>query len=237
MFRRAQLMKSANNSKFNYCSDRVDPVVVRIFENQKFTLNGWVAHKKTPWTYQLTNENCKPPEDFTLPGDGVWLWNSNWKIENSNDLHTDKFGWEYASKLRRFRVPDRPPRPKRIWGDNARRRMWIRFMIRQSELANSGRPMSSSISSPKLIDFNLLIPKIQSGLSSIHSSRLKIESMLQHFPESAQSEEILNVVNPVQTHITEILDAFDAFEAEAAKSSNTGVLKKLRNDVLKEQVR
>lgn len=225
-----------------------EPIAIRIFENQRRYYYGgdFEPHKKTPWTLVLTNETCNSFEDFELPGSGEWCWISNWKIDMTT-VETDIFGWEYASKLRRFQVQNRTHKPEPYSADLARRRRWVRFMSRSDCVAATlARMRSVSTSGQPHIDFEVLIPRIQNSLARVHSTRIQVEGLMISSdtsnsgpPSSASSNytnEMQSFLLPLQVHIQEVLAAFESLEKQQEPPPTVaGVLKKLRNDVIKEQ--
>lgn len=213
---------------------------IEVYENECFDRRkgGWIAHKEFPFVMKATLSACKPLDEIELPGD-EWQWATNWKISKMPGV-TDADGWEYASRFSRFKRQDRAPRSEAVWS-RARRRLWIRIMRRETTV--------------KASDISKVLPKIQLGLSSVHSARIKIEEIMKHAPEASDSDQMRSLVTSVNRNIADIISVIDQaeknFNQDADTSPNIGnrgppkqaggsnnspaVLKKLRNDVMKEQ--
>lgn len=158
------------------------------------------------------------------------------------------------SKLRRFQVANRTHKPEPYSADRARRRKWVRFMSRSDcAVSSMARVRSLSSAGPPPVDYDVLIPRIQNSLARVHSARLQVESLMSHSnngtPTSADrssflssgrasySSEMQSFLLPLHVHIQEVLTAFDSLELQREPPPTVaGVLKKLRNDVIKEQV-
>lgn len=214
--------------------------VIEIYENESFhrTL-GWQPYPDCPYVMKATMAPCKPIEEITVPS-SEWGWSTNWKIVKMPGA-TDHEGWEYASNFSRFKAKNRPPKNEARWS-HARRRLWSRIMRREPAV--------------KTTDMNKILAKVQSGLASVHSARVKIEEIMRQAPEAATSEQMKSLVSSVERNINDILSVLDQADqqvlqqpngrgvVEASPSVHNGkpiantpaVLKKLRNDVLKEQV-
>jgi len=159
--------------------------------------------------------------------------------------------YNYRSKLRRFQVRNRTHKPAPYSADRARRRRWVRFMSRSDCVdATLARMRSVSTSGHPQINFEALIPRIQNSLARVHSTRMQVEALmtsntsLSAGPSSGASsrisatDEVQSFLLPLQVHIQEVLAAFEALERQQEPPpAVVGVLKKLRNDVIKEQVR
>lgn len=188
----------------------------------------WIPDSQHPWT-ATGFEDSKPPDELTLPGP-EWCWSSNWKIDKKTGA-TDGDGWEYATNFARFKQIDRSPKFEKKWNDKSRRRMWSRTM-RKDGLSNN-RSTSS--------DLSKTLPRIQQGLSSIYKARLRIEAIMKEAPDAAASEQMQSTVVIVKKNISDIMTALDHAEAQQQKqpgaAAQTAVIKKLKNDLAKEEVR
>ena len=208
---------------------------------------GWIANNKTPWVIQViininiisnnsinvifNNKNnnsldgAKEPDAIELPN-SEWCWASNWKIDKKIG-HTDNEGWEYATNMNRFMDTDRVPVPDPRWNDKVRRRLWTRVMRREAQTNFRERTTSK--------DMNKLLPKIQAGLKCIHESRVRIEEIMMKAPEAAETEEMQNLIQSVKANIKDIYIAVDQADNQATVT-HTAVIKKLRNDLIKEEL-
>lgn len=184
-----------------------ESVVIEVYENQfNSSLHGWIAEKKSPWTLK-SGETCHALDDFTLPG-GEWGWASNWRIDKKPGI-TDEEGWEYS--------------PSRVFGHRQRKRMWSRIMRREAGIGKSA-------------DLTRIMPKIQFGLKSINTARMRIEDIMKKAPEAAESDQMKSLVCSVQKNILDITSALDQVERQQGPGNQHGaVIKKLRNDVIKEE--
>lgn len=206
-----------------------ETAIVEIWEFEEFDRNkNWVSDSQHPWT--STNfEPCKPPDEYPLPGP-EWCWSSNWKIEKKTGT-TDENGWEYASNFNRFKTVERSPKFEKKWKDRSRRRVWSRAMRKDAD-ANRSRSQSA--------DMSKALPRIQQGLSSIHKARLRIEQIMKEAPDAAGSEQMQAAVTAVRKNIMDILTALDQVETHNLKNpgpaSQSAVIKKLKNDLAKEEV-
>lgn len=204
--------------------------VIEVYENEILNRrrNMWIPYAECPYTMKATMTPCKPIEEITVPS-SEWVWSTNWKITKMAGV-TDAEGWEYASRVSRFKVKDRAPKSEARWS-NARRRLWTRIMRREPLV--------------KASDMTKALPKVQTGLASIHSARVKIEQIMRQAPEAASSDQMLSLVASVERNIADILSVLDQAEEQQSQSSGSksasgtgispAVVKKLRNDVLKEQ--
>jgi hypothetical protein len=87
------------------------------------------------------------------------------------------------------------------------------------------------------LNISRVIPRIQSGLKSIHAARIRIEEIVLTSPESSGTEQLLLLVQPVQKNIAEIVSAIDQIEQQyGSNPKHIAVINKLRHDVTKEQV-
>lgn len=89
----------------------------------------------------------------------------------------------------------------------------------------------------KIAEFTDMIPKIQRGLRSIHSVRLKIEEVAQKNPESCTNPQMLQLVTNVRKNIVDIHQLLGMVDLEALDRQNATVVNKLRNDIQKEEVK
>lgn len=212
---------------------------VMVYENERLHRRlGWISHNKEPFVMKETLEPCKPLDEITVPSH-EWLWSTNWKIIKMPGA-TDEDGWEYASKYSRFKVKNRIPKSEASWC-KARRRLWTRVMRRELGV--------------KATDITKVLPKIQAGLTSINAARKKIEEIMRHAPSAAESDEMKHLVTSVYRNIQEILSIIEQAEKQIAtlpansavttssnKTAGSGqlpnpaALKKLKNEVLREQV-
>lgn len=86
---------------------------------------------------------------------------------------------------------------------------------------------------PKL----LIYVQVQAGLSSIHTARVKIESILSSAPEAMETEQMISLVNSVQRNIADIISILEEAERQGGRTDiSPAANKKLRNDILKEEV-
>lgn len=85
-------------------------------------------------------------------------------------------------------------------------------------------------------DLTRIMPKIQFGLKSINNARMRIEEIMRQAPEAAQSAVMMNLVSSVQKNIIDINTALDQVESQQGATTHTAIIRKLRNDVNKEEV-
>ena len=89
----------------------------------------------------------------------------------------------------------------------------------------------------KSADLTRIMPKIQFGLKSINTARMRIEDIMKKAPEAAESDQMKSLVCSVQKNILDITSALDQVERQQGPGNQHGaVIKKLRNDVIKEEV-
>eukprot|EP00602_Paraphysomonas_sp_CaronLab_P000835 CAMPEP_0185029148 /NCGR_PEP_ID=MMETSP1103-20130426/15277_1 /TAXON_ID=36769 /ORGANISM="Paraphysomonas bandaiensis, Strain Caron Lab Isolate" /LENGTH=416 /DNA_ID=CAMNT_0027563787 /DNA_START=185 /DNA_END=1435 /DNA_ORIENTATION=- len=163
---------------------------------------------------------ARAPEELPLPS-SEWSWESNWRITKKPGA-TDKDGWEYASRMERFTVKDRTPKPEKAWNDKARRRKWSRVMRRDSRVGKTAQFMEAT-------------PKIQKGLRSIHTVRIRIEEVVKKAPDAMQEPQMIRLVDTVRSNMLETLNTLNKLDASGLNASQVAVIKKLRNDLQKEQ--
>lgn len=205
--------------------------MIEIWEYEVFHRVGkhWIEDTKHPWTLKSTNDVCKPPDEITLPN-SEWVWTSNWKIDKRPG-ETDGDGWEYASKSSRFIAGKaRTAKAEKAWSDKSRRRLWARLMRREVNIGKGA-------------DLTKVMPKIQQGLSSIHTARLKIEDICKQSPESAGTDQMQVLVHSVKKNIADIMMVLDQVDEQSSSkqggsgpNNSSAVVKKLRNDVLREEI-
>eukprot|EP01035_Chromulina_nebulosa_P017700 gene17700-23290_t len=204
---------------------------IEVYEVQRNVRGiGWVSDYEHPWTYK-NFVDCCPPDEIRLPESGDWCWVTNWRID-SKPGDTDADGWEYAVFYGRFRNSNRKKIVEDGWGIRVRRRLWSRIMRR-----DAGNLL-------KIVDFTKAIPRIQQELGSIHMSRLRIEEIIIQAPNAGQSEQMITLVQSVKKNIADIVNVLNQIEEQQQRelnstnsktiSSQVAIIKKLRNDVSKE---
>jgi Asp-tRNA(Asn)/Glu-tRNA(Gln) amidotransferase C subunit len=200
--------------------------VIEIFECQTYRKKAWQLCTHEPWVEKDFLAPCIPRDEITLPNN-EWKWVSDWIFERKTGV-TGEDGWEYASRMKRFKVQGRNPRTCEARFSSARRRLWTRVMRRDVGIRS--------------IDSPAAVLKIQSGLASIHTTRVRIEAIIymKQAPSAAQSEQMTVLVGTVKRNIREVLCSLDQIGTLQQKSSlpqttSSAVVKKLRNDVIKEE--
>jgi hypothetical protein len=88
----------------------------------------------------------------------------------------------------------------------------------------------------KVAEFTDMMPKIQRGLRSIHSVRLKIEEVVTQNPDSCNNPQMIQLVTSVRKNIVDIHQLLGEIDLDALDRQNATVVNKLRNDVGKEEV-
>lgn len=195
--------------------------VIEVYENQVFSrLGGWQPHSDVPFTMKPSNIPCKPLEEISLPS-ADWAWMTNWKTSKMPGV-TDADGWEYASRFSRFQNKGRAPKAEAVWS-RARRRLWVRVMRRDATI--------------KSADLSKALSKVQTGLSSVHAARLKIEQVTKQAPDAVASEQMISLSNSVQRNIADLLSILDQAEAQPPGKTDISpaAVKKLRNDIMREE--
>mmetsp|Transcript_57068 Transcript_57068/g.100193 ORF Transcript_57068/g.100193 Transcript_57068/m.100193 type:complete len:463 (-) Transcript_57068:126-1514(-) len=198
--------------------------VIEIFEVQSYSRSAkWQPHSDVPWATKEPPEPCLPLLEITLPNN-EWSWASEWVIDKKPGA-TDEDGWEYASRLTRFLAKDRIPKAEAHRGSTVRRRLWTRIMRREIGIRTADIPKA--------------LQKIQIGLGSIHSARVRIEDIMKQAPSAGESEQMVSLVRSVKKNINDVVSSLDQISAHQHKngSPNTtanAAVKKLRNDVMKE---
>ena len=199
-------------------------MMIEIYENEIRKGGDWQPHSRSPWVSAMDGEACTSRDEYQTLGP-EWMWTCNWKVKYRESGICDVDGWEYASKLDRLYCGGlRTPRGEAKWSDKARRRLWYRLMKRDVK---------------KPIEIRKAIPRIQENLSSVHTTRVRIENLIRQTPGNAGSSEMNALVEKVKMNIYDLLDALDQLE-EANTDEEGGkryiaVLKKLRNDCLREE--
>ena len=117
--------------------------------------------------------------------------------------------------------------PEARWNDGVRRRLWTRVMRREAQSNIRDRTTSK--------DMNKLLPKIQNGLKCIHESRIRIEEIMIQAPNAIESEQMKQLIQSVKDNIKDIYIAVDQADKQATLT-HTAVIKKLRNDLIKEEL-
>jgi len=200
--------------------------VIEIYEVQSYSRSTkWQAHPDLPYCTKDPPEPSVALPEITLPN-SEWSWVSEWIVEKRPGA-TDEDGWEYASRLTRFIAKNRVPKSEAHSGSTVRRRLWTRIMRREIGIRTSDIPKA--------------LQKIQIGLASIHGARTRIEEIMKQAPAAAQSDQMVSLVRSVKKNITDVVSSLDQISAHQHKngSPNTtanAAVKKLRNDVMKEDV-
>lgn len=205
----------------------IEQISIEIYEYQGYNTmwQTWETYKEFPYMNKRNNEISIPPLEITLPSDD-WEWQSlSWDI-SKQDNKTDEEGWEYASRFNRFNMKDRIPKSEPRITSLYRRRLWIRGM--KKEL---------------YIDIPKLLNKIQASLTSIHITRKQIENVVTQHPDTVNSEEMINIVMLLKKNICDVLaslsqvnDISNSYTKQHPQSNYHVIIKKLRNDVYKEEV-
>jgi hypothetical protein len=130
----------------------------------------------------------------------------------------------FRSRFERFAETNRTPKPEKTWNDRARRRKWSRIMRRDSRVGKTAQFMDS-------------MPKIQKGLRSIYTVRVRIEEVVKQAPEAMQEPQMIRLVDTVRQNMLDTLTMLNKLEVTGLTASQVAVINKLRNDLQKEQVR
>jgi hypothetical protein len=89
----------------------------------------------------------------------------------------------------------------------------------------------------KNTNISIVMPKIQNGLRSINAARVRIEEIMIQAPEAAQTVQMQSLVQSVKKNIVDINSALDQVDKQqGVSSSHAAIIKKLRNDVIKEEI-
>lgn len=200
---------------------------IEVYEVQSYTRSGgWQPHPDVPWGMKEPPEPCVARHEITLPN-AEWIWASDWEFEKRAGV-TDDEGWEYASRLSRFLDKNRAPKPEAHKWSTVRRRLWNRVMRREVGVRTADIPKA--------------MLKIQAGLGSIHSARVRIEEIMRQAPTAAENEQMQQLVRSVKKNINDVVASLDQISAHQHKNGSpqttaSAAVKKLRNDVMKEEVR
>mmetsp|Transcript_35632 Transcript_35632/g.70859 ORF Transcript_35632/g.70859 Transcript_35632/m.70859 type:complete len:432 (-) Transcript_35632:51-1346(-) len=197
-----------------------------VYECQSYSrVSKWQPHNDFPWATKDPPAPCVPLKEITLPNE-EWVWSSEWKIETIPGA-TDDEGWEYASRLSRFLAENRQPKAEAHQWSTVRRRLWRRSMRREIGIRTADIPKA--------------LQKIQTGLASIHNARVRIEEIMKQAPQVAESEQMATLVGSVKKNIGDVITSLDQISAHQHKNGSpqtttTAAVKKLRNDVMKEEI-
>lgn len=197
-----------------------------VYECQSYSRAAkWQPHAEFPWATKDPPAPCLPLQEITLPNN-EWVWASEWEIEKRAGT-TDEDGWEYASRLSRFLVENRAPKAEAHQWSTVRRRLWTRTMRKEVGIRTADIPKA--------------LQKIQTGLGSIHTARVRIEEIMKQAPQAAQSEQMLTLIQHVKKNIGDVVSSLDQISVHMHKNGSpqpttTAAVKKLRNDVMKEDV-
>jgi hypothetical protein len=102
--------------------------------------------------------------------------------------------------------------------------------------------MRREVGIPKHADRAHVMQGIQNGLRGIAQVRKKIEDIMREAPEAGDSEQMMTLVSSVQKSILDITSALNQVEQRQqlgqapVDGAQTGIIKKLRNDLIKEEV-
>jgi hypothetical protein len=231
---------------------------VEVYENQFFNrLKGWLPHPETPFVMRPDFAPCKPLDEITVPST-EWNWSSNWKIIKMPGV-TDGDGWEYASRFARFKKQGRAPKTEaRVW-TKARRRLWTRIMRREALVKNVDIPKItlkvqqglSSIHAARLKIEEIMrqapeaadTDQMRSLVTSVNRNIVEILTVI----DSAEKQLQTNQVQEQKDERNKASSFFSSSNGNSGKNGNDqqppltlantpAVLKKLKNDVLKEQL-
>lgn len=198
-----------------------------VYECQAYSrASKWHAHSEFPWATKTPPAPCLPLHEITVPNN-EWVWTSEWTVEKRPGA-TDEEGWEYASRLSRFLAENRAPKAEAHQWSTVRRRLWVRTMRRELGIRTADIPKA--------------LQKIQASLGSIHSARVRIEEINRQSPQALQDEQMVTVIQHVKKNIGDVVSSLDQISAHLHKNGSpspttTAAVKKLRNDVMKEDVR
>jgi hypothetical protein len=200
--------------------------LIELYECQSYSrTNKWQPFAEFGWCTKENQEPCVPAIEITLPNN-EWIWATEWTVSKMANI-TDDEGWEYASRMSRFGAKGRVPKPAEAAFSTVRRRLWTRVMRREIGVRAGDVPKALS--------------KIQAGLASIHGARVRIEEIMKQAPEAADSEQMQALVRSVKKNIADVVSSLDQIsmyqqKAGAQQNTNTAAVKKLRNDLMKEEV-
>lgn len=132
-------------------------------------------------------------------------------------LHT------YRRYAERFLSTNRATKVARGWRDASRRRKWSRVMRRDSRAGLAAQ-------------FQDAMPKIQNGLRSINAVRMRLEMVARAAPEELHKKQMLNLIETVRNNMHDTLTLLIRLDVSAgANQKQATVIKKLRNDLAKEE--
>jgi hypothetical protein len=197
-----------------------------VYECQSYSRAAkWQPHGEIPWATKDPPAPCLPLHEITLPND-EWVWTSEWMVVKRPGA-TDEGGWEYASRISRFLAENRPPKAEAHQWSTVRRRLWTRSMRREMGIRTADIPKA--------------LLKIQTSLASIHGARVRIEEITKQSPQAAQNEQMVALIQHVKKNIGDVISSLDQISAHLHKNGSpspttTAAVKKLRNDVVKEDV-
>jgi hypothetical protein len=115
-------------------------------------------------------------------------------------------------------------RPSKLFHRSQRKRLWSRIMRRGVGISKSA-------------DTGSIMARIRNGLIGVNSVRKRIEDIMREAPDAVDSEKMMVLVSSVQKSIMDISTALDQVEKQPGAENQMGIIKKLRNDLLKEEVR
>jgi hypothetical protein len=232
--------RNTSSNTTNVASSATTKPVVKIviYENQKYQNKKWISHPRIPWSLKDLTP-CKPVDEYILPDDN-WIWLSNWRIEKNIEI-TDKLGWEYASKLRRFKDGKRGVKVSQGWNDYARRRAYQRVMLQNDYKIESSLDVVESVKRDTIFltveEIKEKIRQIQRGLKSINSARRKIEAILLRSPNAVDNEHMVTIVETVRNNSKNVLAELQVLErVESLNALEILSLDKLNAALSNEQV-
>jgi hypothetical protein len=97
--------------------------------------------------------------------------------------------------------------------------------------------MRRGVGISKSADTGSIMARIRNGLIGVNSVRKRIEDIMREAPDAVDSEKMMVLVSSVQKSIMDISTALDQVEKQPGAENQMGIIKKLRNDLLKEEVR
>lgn len=227
---------------------------VEVYENESFhRLKGWIPHPEMPFVMKANFAPCKPLDEINVPSN-EWIWSTNWKISKMAGV-TDSEGWEYASRFSRFKNQNRQPKSEAVWS-RARRRLWIRIMRREAMVKNVDIPkvtqkvqmgltsihaarlkieeiMKQAPEAAETDQMRTLVTSVNRNIVEILSAIENAEKQCQQNQEQIANDE-RNKANSFLSNPSKATS--NGTDNGATSLANTpAVLKKLKNDVLKEQ--
>eukprot|EP00599_Poterioochromonas_sp_BG-1_P002145 CAMPEP_0173142964 /NCGR_PEP_ID=MMETSP1105-20130129/6397_1 /TAXON_ID=2985 /ORGANISM="Ochromonas sp., Strain BG-1" /LENGTH=494 /DNA_ID=CAMNT_0014056447 /DNA_START=285 /DNA_END=1769 /DNA_ORIENTATION=- len=229
--------------------------VVEVYENETFNRGkGWLPHTETPYVMKANFAACKPLDEIAVPS-SEWQWSTNWKISKMPGV-TDSEGWEYASRFSRFKNQNRQPKTEAAWS-RARRRLWTRVMRREAIVKNVDIPKItqkvqmglSSIHAARLKieeimkqmpeaaesdQMRSLVTSVNRNIAEILSAIENAEKQCQQNQEQMSMDE-RNKANTFLSNPNNNKNGAGSDPTTNTIANTPVVLKKLKNDVLKEQ--